>query len=154
MTAGRLTAMDILRHLDRSNCRECGVPTCMAFAALVIQGQKRLADCPRLAPEVVERLSGSVTAVMRTGEDQRLEEIEQVRARVAGIDYAEAARRISATLSGDRLSIRCLGKPFELDPDGGLHSECHVNSWVHLPLLSYVATCQGRPPTGDWVTFD
>ena len=66
MTADRLTAMDILRHLDRSNCRECGVPTCMAFAALVIQGQKALGDCPRLSPEIAEKLSGSVTAVVRT----------------------------------------------------------------------------------------
>ena len=151
---GRLTAMDILGHLDRSNCRECGVPTCMAFAALVIQGQKRLADCPRLPPEIVERLSGSVVEVVRTGEDLRLEQIESIGKQVAGIDYPEAARRISATMNGDRLSIRCLGKPFELDPDGGLHSECHVNTWVHLPILSYVTTCEGRPPTGDWVTFD
>ncbi|MBW2261796.1 MAG: DUF3786 domain-containing protein [Deltaproteobacteria bacterium] len=154
MTAGRLTAMDILRHLDRSNCRECDVPTCMAFAALVIQGQKALADCPRLAPEIVEKLSGTVTAVVRTGEDLRSEMTEQIRAQVAGIDYPGAAERISASMNGDRLSIRCLGKPFELDPDGALHSECHVNSWVHLPLLNYVTTCQGRAPSGEWVTFD
>jgi hypothetical protein len=154
MTDRRLTAMDILRHLDRSNCRECGLPTCMAFAALVARGQRPLADCPRLPPAIVEKLSGAVTEVVRTGEDARAEAIERIKAQVAGIDFPEAARRIGATMNGDRLSIRCLGKPFEIDPDGGLHSECHVNTWVHLPLLNYVTTCEGRTPTRDWVTFD
>jgi hypothetical protein len=40
-----------------------------------------------------------------------------------------------------------------LDQDGRLHSECHINSWVHLPLLSYAVRSRGRDVTGEWVNF-
>jgi ArsR family metal-binding transcriptional regulator len=39
--------MDILRLLPRTNCRECGEPTCMVFAVKVSEGVKDLAGCPR-----------------------------------------------------------------------------------------------------------
>ncbi len=40
--------LDILRLLPKSNCRECGLPTCMVFAAQVSEGIKGPADCPPL----------------------------------------------------------------------------------------------------------
>lgn len=43
--------LDILKHLPRTNCRECGVPSCMAFAAELIEGNRRLEDCPPLSEE-------------------------------------------------------------------------------------------------------
>ena len=43
--------LDILKHLRRAKCRECGMPSCMAFASELIEGGKRLADCPALAEE-------------------------------------------------------------------------------------------------------
>lgn len=49
--------LDILKHLPRTNCRKCGVQSCMAFAAELIEGGKRLEDCPPLTEE------GSLDAV-------------------------------------------------------------------------------------------
>ena len=43
--------LDILKYLPRTNCRECGVPSCMAFAAELIEGNKCLQDCPPLGEE-------------------------------------------------------------------------------------------------------
>ena len=43
--------LDILRHLPRTNCRDCGLASCMAFAAELAQGDKRLEDCPPLCEE-------------------------------------------------------------------------------------------------------
>jgi ArsR family metal-binding transcriptional regulator len=39
--------MDILRLLPRTNCRECGEPTCMVFAVKVSEGVRDLAGCPQ-----------------------------------------------------------------------------------------------------------
>jgi ArsR family metal-binding transcriptional regulator len=39
--------LEILKLLPRTNCRECGAPTCMVFAVKVSDGVKDLADCPR-----------------------------------------------------------------------------------------------------------
>ena len=40
--------LDILRLLPRSNCQECGQPTCMVFAARVSMGTAFPDDCPAL----------------------------------------------------------------------------------------------------------
>lgn len=40
------TVMEIYKGLPRSNCGECGYPTCMAFAAALRTGETSAADCP------------------------------------------------------------------------------------------------------------
>ena len=48
--------IEILKLLPRTNCRECGQPTCMVFAARMAEGVKDGADCPPLGPEGEHRL--------------------------------------------------------------------------------------------------
>lgn len=43
-----LSGLQIYKHLPKQNCKECGVPTCLAFAMKVAGGQAGLDDCPRL----------------------------------------------------------------------------------------------------------
>jgi len=43
--------LEILKLLPKTNCRECGQPTCMVFAALAAQGVKNADDCPALMEE-------------------------------------------------------------------------------------------------------
>jgi len=40
--------LDILRLLPKTNCQECREPTCMVFAARVVEGAKGPEDCPPL----------------------------------------------------------------------------------------------------------
>ena len=66
---GEIKAKDILDYLPKSNCRDCGLPTCFAFAMALLKGQKRLKDCSALGkPEFAEdrealvRLLGTVAS--------------------------------------------------------------------------------------------
>jgi ArsR family metal-binding transcriptional regulator len=45
----RPKVIEILRRLPKTNCRECGDPTCMVFATKVAEGAKGADDCPLLA---------------------------------------------------------------------------------------------------------
>ena len=49
--------MDILKLLPKTNCRKCGQPTCMAFAAQVMAGGRSADDCPELEGDAKGRLS-------------------------------------------------------------------------------------------------
>jgi ArsR family metal-binding transcriptional regulator len=49
--------IEILRLLPRTNCRECGQPTCMVFAAQVAEGGKGSDDCPSLSEESKKKLA-------------------------------------------------------------------------------------------------
>jgi len=46
--------LEILKLLPKTNCRECGQPTCMVFAVKIAEGAKGPEDCPALEEE--ERL--------------------------------------------------------------------------------------------------
>jgi len=44
-----LSGLEIYKHLPKkSNCKECGVPTCLAFAMKVASGQAQLDECKHL----------------------------------------------------------------------------------------------------------
>lgn len=52
-----LTGIDIFKQLPKTNCGDCGVPTCLAFAMKIAAGQAELAGCPHLSEEAAESLS-------------------------------------------------------------------------------------------------
>jgi hypothetical protein len=144
--------LDILKLLDKSNCRECGEPTCMAFAACVHQGDKDLASCPHLAPEVLEQVGGHVQK-RRSPDQDAVEAMAQLKTEIAQVDFESAAQRVGAQFSDGRLTLKILGKDFSVDENGNLFSDIHINSWVAIPFLNYVLHGKGTIPSGDWIPF-
>lgn len=49
--------IEILKLLPKTNCKECGQPTCMVFATQVAEGGRGPEDCPPLSPEGKEKLT-------------------------------------------------------------------------------------------------
>ncbi|MBI5578387.1 MAG: Fe-S cluster protein [Deltaproteobacteria bacterium] len=54
--APRPQVLEILKLLPHTNCRQCGEPTCMVFAARAAEGIKSATDCPPLTVEAQKRL--------------------------------------------------------------------------------------------------
>jgi len=52
-----LTGIDIFKKLPKTNCGDCGVPTCLAFAMKLAAGQAELAACPHVSEEAKTELS-------------------------------------------------------------------------------------------------
>ncbi len=51
-----LTGLDIYQLLPQTNCGDCGVPTCLAFAMKVASKQASLEECPHVSDESQEAL--------------------------------------------------------------------------------------------------
>ncbi|MBW2553618.1 MAG: acetyl-CoA decarbonylase/synthase complex subunit gamma, partial [Deltaproteobacteria bacterium] len=51
-----LTGIDIFKFLPKTNCGECGIPTCLAFAMKLAARQIELAACPYVSDEAKEKL--------------------------------------------------------------------------------------------------
>jgi acetyl-CoA decarbonylase/synthase complex subunit gamma len=51
-----LTGIEIFKLLPKTNCGECGVPTCLAFAMGLAAGKAELAACPYVSDEAKARL--------------------------------------------------------------------------------------------------
>jgi acetyl-CoA decarbonylase/synthase complex subunit gamma len=72
-----LTGLDIFKQLPKTNCGDCGVPTCLAFAMKLAQKQASLDQCPHVTESAQEALSGAAAPPIKlvtigTGE-RRLE---------------------------------------------------------------------------------
>lgn len=52
-----LTGIQIFKLLPKTNCKECGVPTCLAFAMNLASGKAELDSCPYVSAEAKAQLA-------------------------------------------------------------------------------------------------
>jgi len=60
-----LTGIQIFKMLPKTNCGECGVPTCLAFAMNLAAGKAELASCPYVSEEAKAMLSEAAAPPIR-----------------------------------------------------------------------------------------
>lgn len=60
-----LTAIDIYKLLPKTNCGECGVPTCLAFAMKLANKQAELSACPYVSEDAKTQLQESAAPPIR-----------------------------------------------------------------------------------------
>ena len=61
-----LTGIQIFKLLPKTNCGECGVPTCLAFAMSLAAGKAELVACPYVSEEAKAELSEASAPPIRT----------------------------------------------------------------------------------------
>ncbi len=69
-----LTGIQIFKMLPKTNCKECGHPTCLAFAMALASGKAELSSCPYVSDEAKEQLaeaSAPPIRPMQIGEGER-----------------------------------------------------------------------------------
>jgi acetyl-CoA decarbonylase/synthase complex subunit gamma len=62
----KLTGIEIYKLLPKTNCGDCNVPTCMAFAMQVAAKKVGLDQCPHVSEEATSTLAEAATPPMRT----------------------------------------------------------------------------------------
>lgn len=60
-----LTGIQIFKLLPKTNCGECGVPTCLAFAMNLAAGKAELEKCPYVSEEAKEKLASESAPPIR-----------------------------------------------------------------------------------------
>ena len=60
-----LTGLDIYKLLPKTNCGDCGSPTCLAFAMRMAQKKAELEECPHVSEEAKATLAGASAPPMR-----------------------------------------------------------------------------------------
>lgn len=142
-------AMEIFTHLEKSNCRECGEKSCLAFAGAVFTGAKPIDACPRVDEATKALFAGGAGEIGDNGDIY----LDQLKGKMAACDFVEAAQRIGGRVSGDVLVLKVLGKDFGVDHGGTFHTDLHVNPYLGVPFLNHVLHGKGQPPTGAWASF-
>lgn len=147
-----LTPLELYKVLEQSNCKRCGLPSCLAFAAAVIGGQKKLDDCPQLSTEHRDRLSLKLRK-RSTMEPQQAEFIDRLLRKIEVLDLAAVAVERGATYRDGGVTVLSLGKDFHIEKSGQIKSVCHIIPWVQAPLLSYICHPHHKGIVGRWISF-
>ncbi len=60
-----LTGLEIFKLLPKTNCKKCGMPTCLAFAMQLAQKKAELDKCPSASDEAREALAAAAAPPIR-----------------------------------------------------------------------------------------
>ncbi len=152
MPKAACTPLDVYKILPQTNCGKCQLPSCLAFAAAIVAGGKKLKECPDLDSAA---MAGFLANYQSSGlkEENQAEFIDKLQQKMAALDFGAVAPLIGATVQGESIVINSLGKDFVLDRQGKMTSECHVIPWVLAPLLSYITHKTHAEITGRWISF-
>lgn len=108
-----LTGIQIYKYLAKTNCKECGFPTCLAFAMKLAQKQVELDKCPSIsddvkavlaeesAPPIRKVVIGTGGTQLEVGEETVLFRHEKTFVHPPGITL-----QIEDTLSADELQMQ------------------------------------------------
>ncbi len=157
-----LQILELLKMLPRTNCGDCGYPTCMAFATHVLREGVAPSTCPHFEPRKLvqvenilkEQEAGGVTAFP----EHFVSAKKHVISKIQHYDLQELAPCLGAEYrleaGKDFLLISLLGRCYtvskdEVTPlDGGEH-----DVWEHVLLYNYIAQACREPLKGTWVAM-
>ncbi len=145
--------VDILKVLDKTNCKECHEATCLAFSAAVFKGQRQLRECPHLEADVLDKyfVPARDNGLNNQPEEEQL--LKNLQQKINSLDFSSAANRTGGTLNNNKLTLKVLGKEVSIDTDGNFHSDIHIHAWLTVPVLAYILEGQDKPLTGSWLPF-
>ncbi|MFP7753358.1 DUF3786 domain-containing protein [Thermodesulfobacteriota bacterium B35] len=157
-----MNPLDFLKYTPKTNCGECGQPTCLAFAVAVTKGGADPARCPHidaaLLPEGATGAGPGLEAVDRGQEERDMALVAHLKSRIADVDFQAAARALGAQWSAADpgvLRLRYLGRSVVLGKeDLRMDGEELVDPRDQILLYNYVAFGGGRVPDGTWVGME
>lgn len=147
------SAMDVFKLLEKTNCKQCNKPTCLAFAAAVFQGRAALSECPFIDQSILNIYSEDQGKSESRAEQDYKEALTQLKQQISETDLKIRAKVLGETFAGDKLTLKVLGKDFSVDSMGNVYTIIHANRWLVPPVLHYVLLGEGLPITKKWVPF-
>jgi len=155
-----LSVLDLYKRvLPKTNCGDCGYPSCMAFAGMVVSQKVPLAKCPHLDSETLDwaqkELDAQYAAGVWTQRDMAADALQWARERASSMRIQDLTDRIGGRLVQedgedvlilpyfkDTLRIRSSG----IEKDGGEP----LNRWEQVFIFNHMAQGGSRTPTGVW----
>ena len=155
-----LSVVDLYRKvLPRTNCGECGYPTCMAFASMVVSKKLPLKGCPYLSPQTLARCQPELDAQYSAGKwiqrDMSADALAWAKERAASMELVDLPERIGGELT------RAEGEPVLVLPYFNKTIHIHRNHiqrpdgselsrWEQVFIFNHMAQGGSQKPTDRW----
>ena len=158
-----LSVVDLYKDvLPKTNCGDCGFPTCLAFAGMVVSEMHPLADCPHLGPDSLETYQSELNEQYASGKwlkrDMAQDALEWAKERAASMKIEDLPDRI-----GGKLIYKDNEYSLELQYFTGsiIITNNHISKpvgsdltrWEQVFIYNHMAQGGTRSPTGHWKGF-
>lgn len=143
----------IYKKLPGTNCGQCGLPTCMAFALKVKKSQTCLSECPFVGGETSNEGQMQSVPSPFSSYEQVSRELEK---KAVEVDFKEAAETIGGTYRAvdgrETIALKMISTAYELRKEGLFLNAVHcVDLWAKIILCDYVRRKGRKPLTGEWL---
>jgi acetyl-CoA decarbonylase/synthase, CODH/ACS complex subunit gamma len=154
-----LTGLQIQKLLPKTNCRECGSNTCMAFAMKIAAKKAEIAECPYASPDAIQVLGAASEPPVRgiaLGPDRMLKLGEETvlyrhektffhqTAIAINVNDTDSPGMIEETLTAVRdYRLERVGETFRIDMAAVTQKSAGVNGFATLARRAWEMT--GRP---------
>ncbi len=155
-----LSVLDLYaRVLPQTNCGDCGYPTCMAFASMVVSRKLPLAGCPHLPADTLARFQPELDAQHAAGKwtqrDLAADALKWARQRAASMALEDLPARIGgevAVIDGETvLVLPYFDSVIHVRPGSVRHADGRpLGRWEQVFIFNHMAHGGSRPPTGRW----
>jgi len=159
----RFGPIELYKKLPKTNCGDCGQPSCLAFATQVVGFGQELRDCPHLNEATLEE-------VARTIEEQRDKGIfvkkdnhkitrEHLREKIGNHDFEAIAPGLGltyTTINGmEALEIPYFERSVTMSRTGIVAGGTEeLDPWDEVLLYNYIFFSGSKPLSGEWVGLE
>ena len=158
-----LSVVDLYKDiLPKTNCKDCGFSTCLAFASMVVSEKHPIENCPHLSADVVEKCKSELEKQYSSGKwlkrDMAEDALKWARERSASMKIEDLPDRIGGRLikKGEGYSLEL---PYFMDfiiisqDSITRKDDSELTRWEQVFIYNHMAQGGSRLPTGKWKGF-
>jgi hypothetical protein len=157
-----INVLDIYKQvLPRTNCRECGLATCLAFASAVVIEKRPISDCPYVDGDLARRFQSDLDTQQADGKgtvkDMAQDALDWARQRASSMALADMPGRIGGNLdeSGSTLVLPFFTGEVHITGEGiTAASGEDLNVWEKVLLYNHMAQGGRDDPRGEWIGLE
>lgn len=159
-----LSVMDLYKDvLPKTNCRDCGFPTCLAFAGKVVTEKLPLENCPHIDPELLAKSQAILEEQWAQGKwlkkDPAQDALNWAKERASSMKLQDVAGRIGGVLKrwGNKsyVELPYFNTRILIAEDGIRRQDgTPLNRWEQVFIYNHMAQGGRRDPTGRWKALE
>lgn len=153
-----MNPFEIVQRTPKTNCGQCGYPTCLAFSAAVAKSGETLGNCPYLETTGLKILPEQGVALEDLPGQRDLALVEHLKDKIAALDFSRIAAPLGATLCGENnqtLSFAFLAQEVLLSRQGILlNGRTPDDPRDQILIYNYLHSQGAAAPALDWIGLE
>lgn len=157
-----ISPVDLYKETPRTNCGECGFPSCLAFATNVIVDRGELLSCPHLSEKAHGEMGPKIAEQQARGIYVRKEKADiadEIARDLVTLDFKQVASRIGGEPiryeGEDAIKLLFLGEGHVVTRSGKVHRAGEEPTpYERILLYNHLSRGGSAVPTGQWVSIE